>query len=439
MSKSWKKHLVCVAVMFSMILSGCALGDSNAVQPVPEDMAEPEVSTEPVTLTLFAQVPLTREEFEKYLETPIKKKHPNITLEFIQTGDQKLDDLIGAHSVPDIIYAGPDLHVKLLDADIPFNLSGLIKEHKLPMSLFQPEIMDGIKQFGPKGEMYALPFLRNTVLLWYNKSIFDKFGVPYPKDGMTWGEALELARRMTRNVGGTQYRGLDPYVNGIEYFASPLSLSTIDPKSEKAFISEKWRDVFQLAMNFYNVPGNKPDKLDKKTTKFLQDQNVAMLPQWLNRMITDLENAKPSGFDWDVIQLPSFENDPNTGSQVDWHQLVISKTSEHKEQAFQVLEVAVSEEVQLSASKAGRIPVVHDTAIIQPFASELSIAKGKNMQSAFKGNPAKRAQMHKYSPIVDKEIEAAFKDVFDGNADIATALRQTEDRANAAIAAEKQK
>jgi hypothetical protein len=93
---------------------------------------------------------------------------------------------------------------------------------------------------------------------------------------MTWEEALELTRRMTLNVGGKQYRGLDPYVNGIQHFASPLSLSTIDPKSEKACISEKWRNI-QLTMNFYDIPDNKPDNLDKKT-KFLRDQNVAIFP-----------------------------------------------------------------------------------------------------------------------------------------------------------------
>jgi multiple sugar transport system substrate-binding protein len=192
-------------------------------------------------------------------------------------------------------------------------------------------------------------------------------------------------------------------------------------------------------MDFYNIPGNRPDKLINTPDYFIKDQNVAMLPQWLNRMITDLDTQSASGLNWDVVQYPSFAEAPNTGSQVDWHQFVISKTSKHKEQAFQVIDLASSEGVQMIASRKGRITVMNNQDIYKQFASELSFAKGKNMQSVFKGKPAERALMHEYYSLVSKQIETAFNNVFSGKEDINTALREAEEKANADIAAVKKK
>jgi multiple sugar transport system substrate-binding protein len=422
----------------SLCLLGCGQStDSN--DKTAENKAVSTVSQEQVTLKIFTNVPLTDTEFQNYLVDPVKNKYPYITLQQTTSADQKLENLISAQDIPDIIYAGPDLHANIMETDIPLDLSELLKQHNVSLSRFQPAIIQGIKQFGPNGQIYALPFARNTVLLWYNKNIFDQFGVAYPTDGMTWDQTLDLARRLTRSEGGKQYRGLEPHLNGIQYLASPLSLPLVDPTTEKAIISDPWKNVFKLAMDFYNIPGNRPDKLINATQYFIKDQNVAMFPHWLNRVITDLEAQGDNGLNWDVVQYPSFPEAPNMGSQVDWHQFVISKTSKYKEQAFQVINLATSDEVQKIASKKGRITVVDNQDIYKQFASELPLAKGKNMQSVFKGIPAERALMHEYYPLVSKQIEAAFQNVFDGKTDINTALREATDKANADIAAAKVK
>jgi ABC-type glycerol-3-phosphate transport system substrate-binding protein len=36
------------------------------------------------------------------------------------------------------------------------------------------------------GWLVGIPFTQQFSALYYNKDIFDKFGVSYPKDGMTW-------------------------------------------------------------------------------------------------------------------------------------------------------------------------------------------------------------------------------------------------------------
>ena len=52
------------------------------------------------------------------------------------------------------------------------------------------------------GEVYAIPKDFDTIAVWYNKKIFDDAGVEYPKDGWTWDEMIETARKLTDSDKG---------------------------------------------------------------------------------------------------------------------------------------------------------------------------------------------------------------------------------------------
>ncbi|MDR3051198.1 MAG: sugar ABC transporter substrate-binding protein [Oscillospiraceae bacterium] len=52
------------------------------------------------------------------------------------------------------------------------------------------------------GSYYALPFRNDFWLLYYNKDLFDKAGVAYPTNDMTWDQYADLARKMTSGTEG---------------------------------------------------------------------------------------------------------------------------------------------------------------------------------------------------------------------------------------------
>jgi multiple sugar transport system substrate-binding protein len=56
-----------------------------------------------------------------------------------------------------------------------------------------------------KGDLYALPFWTSTQLMYYNKDLFDKAGVPYPspeeKDRMTYEETIDIAKKVMKGSG----------------------------------------------------------------------------------------------------------------------------------------------------------------------------------------------------------------------------------------------
>lgn len=51
------------------------------------------------------------------------------------------------------------------------------------------------------GRNYAIPKDIDTIALWYNKTMFDEAGIPYPDDTWTWETYVETARKLTKPDG----------------------------------------------------------------------------------------------------------------------------------------------------------------------------------------------------------------------------------------------
>ncbi|MCX7799574.1 MAG: sugar ABC transporter substrate-binding protein, partial [Fimbriimonadales bacterium] len=47
------------------------------------------------------------------------------------------------------------------------------------------------------GRVYGFPCNVNANAIWFNKDVFDRAGVPYPKPGWTWDEFIETAKKLT--------------------------------------------------------------------------------------------------------------------------------------------------------------------------------------------------------------------------------------------------
>ncbi|CAH1657761.1 MULTISPECIES: sugar ABC transporter substrate-binding protein [unclassified Chelatococcus] len=71
---------------------------------------------------------------------------------------------------------------------------------KVPVADLAPAVWKA-SQF--KGTQYAIPMRSGPGVYYYNKTVFDKAGVPYPKDGWTYADLLDLARKTT--IPGQQY------------------------------------------------------------------------------------------------------------------------------------------------------------------------------------------------------------------------------------------
>jgi multiple sugar transport system substrate-binding protein len=271
--------------------------------------------------------------------------------------------------------------------------------------------------------------------MFYNKDIFDKFAVAYPKDLMSWDENVDLAKKVTRESGGVQYRGVDP---GNAYnIGSGLSLSVVDRKTNKAQLNTApWQKVYNTLKDIYDIPGNLPDiKLyGKGTDSFLKDKTLAMMVYFGSGTVARLEEMHTGGdiMNWDMVSTPNFQESRGKGQEINLHILTISNSSKHKQEAFDVLSTLVAEDVQTLAMHDGRISSLADPQLRKGFATNLKSVKGKNVEGVFKTTAAKLPVVTPYDALAKPQLNNKMKEVIGGK-DINTALREAEEQANKAI------
>jgi multiple sugar transport system substrate-binding protein len=444
-----------MALLMIVLIAGCGQGSSgsadNGAAPSGQqpnagksETASPPpapVSKDPITLKFYMHVLLPDEDYKFLIEAPVKKKFPNITLDLIKkTGSVEGDiqNLLASGTTPDLTYTS-SLHLHYFkDFKVPADLEPMVKQYKTDLNRFEPRAIEAIRSYGDKGQLYALPFALNHSALYYNKDIFDKFAVPYPKDGMTWKEVIELAKRVARTADGVQYKGIDPL--SITTIASPLSLPMVDAKTGKAALeSDGWKRGLELLQQITKIPGN--EKIGGiGTAQFEKEKILAMLAHPLGR-IPELQANFEKGdkLNWDMASFPVYEGHPGTSMQLDAHVMLVSETSKHKNEAFQILSLLTADDAQLASTKAGRLSSLKDAKFKQAYGENLSVLKGKNVQGIFKNTPAPFARPSEFDSAVTKILNKAAADVMAGKSDVNTALRLANEAANQAIAAEKTK
>ncbi|MFE5322779.1 ABC transporter substrate-binding protein [Paenibacillus sp. NPDC056579] len=423
-------HASCLTVL---LLAGTAAGCGKE-ETAPRDKG----AAEPVKLVLASHLPIN-DEFNKLYIEPVRAKYPNITLEVI-SGNQleQWDQYIASGQIPDMFITFNGNLPPLAERGVIEDMTPQFQSRKLDTGRFQDNYLNDIRYaVTEKGELYGLPIETTFHALYYNKNIFDKFGVAYPKDGMTWEETIDIAQKVTRQENDVQYRGLD--ITNVPRLAQPLGLEYVDRKTEKAIVNtDTWKRVFELGKQVYTIPGNAPSANAELNGQkgFLKSQTVAMLSD-IN-LFSQLTEAEKSGLNWDVVQHPYYKEQPNVFGNASVYVVGATKSSKHKEQALQVMEVMTSDEVQMNVSRLGRVSPLKSPDIQKAFGQDNPLLKGKNTAGIVKSHPVKYP-VYVYRDLSEKIVRQKFDDFAAGKADVNTLLRQAEEEINKAVQIEQLK
>jgi multiple sugar transport system substrate-binding protein len=406
-------------VPIACLAAGCSQNETRSTAAT----AKTEDQTPVTVVAEFSAA--YREVFDKYMTPQLKAKLPWITIEY-QEQKPSLQEKITAGTTPDILLPNGNLRL-ILDVNLHYDLTELIKKYKFDLTKLDPTIVKSIQAYGPKGEIYALPGDRSMKVLLYNKDIFKKFNEPYPKNGMSWDEVIALGKRLTRSENGVNYYGLNPASNG--YLKSQLQLPVFDKDGKAQMTTPDWQKMASTWKAIYDIPGNRSTGAARDL--FSKDRNTAML---MNNSSWLLRYPVPD-FDWDYVTMPTFDNKliPDLfGSSFS-----IASSSKVKDAAFQVIALYYSDEVQTAISKDAALVVGSSVAAIQKqYGSNVASAQGKNVQADFEGKAAIKV-VEPFDYLATPFINQAFTDIADGKKDINTALREAEEKTNLKVAEEK--
>jgi multiple sugar transport system substrate-binding protein len=191
--------------------------------------------------------------------------------------------------------------------------------------------------------------------------------------------------------------------------------------------------VFNLLKEFYAIPGYiQNGKHTHSTDVFFKEQRMAMYPNWVAAISSFFTNAgTKDAFKWDLTAHPGFSDRKGLGKEVDYHMIVVNKSSKNLEAAHYVVKEMVTKEVQTILSRAGRISVLKDESIRSQYGADSDVYKGKDLQSIFKVTPSPLPPASKFDAKINSILinEAAKAVAIDG-VDVNTALRNAEEKAN---------
>lgn len=425
------------------LLSACGGGATNASESEPpaektsggtkQAGNAPKEKAEPVDLIVYSDSGGTVEEFDALYGAAFKQKFPQYNVKYLmkQQGGT-LRDLLASGQPIDIIYDSiGSIPGSVIDNGLGYDMSGLIKEAGVDLSRLEPTMVDAMRALSKNG-LYGLPVRYATMLLYYNKDIFDKFGVEYPVDGMTWEETIALGNRLTRNDGDKQYVGFS-ISEGHYMRMNPFSLPYVDSKSQTTMIdsNENWKKFFQTVLlgptessAYQNYFAAKKISKMPSTNEFTKTQDLAMLG-WLS-------GSSFTGMNVNVVSMPTFSELPGIGTQAYPTYYSVTSISKHKKEAMEVIAYMVSDEFQMILSKKGILPAVQSEAIKKAFGSESEI-KNLNSNAFFHNKLAPISEKQVYDTTIETEYRKDVGKLITRQVDLNTFIRQAGERATAKL------
>lgn len=162
---------------------------------------------------------------------------------------------VAAGAAPDIMQIGDDAVPQFVDAGAIVALDDYISSTDgLDLNIYLPNLVDPGKY---NGKQYMLPKDFSPLAVYYNKKLFDQYGIEYPKDGWTWDDFLKTAQALTideNKDGEPEVWGVQLPANwttGFEYWVSAAGGSLISADG-KSFVGYMDSPAVQKAVQFYS-------------------------------------------------------------------------------------------------------------------------------------------------------------------------------------------
>lgn len=351
-----------ILLVASTVLSACQPAASN-----PRGNISFMISGDPAELTAYHK-----------LVDAFSAKFPDIKVEVIEVSSsdysKRLSADLAAGAPADVFFLNYRRQAKYSDSGVLQPLTDYLKNSKvIQESDFYSQAMDPFKW---KGEQMCIPQNISSLVVYYNKDLFNAAGVDYPAAGWTWDDFTATALALTKDLDGDgatdQFGlGLEPEFIRLAPFIWQSGGELVDDPSNPATLMID-TDAGYEAFNFFVglqtvhhvVPNAEEEKSEDSESRFINGR-TAMYFQSRRPTPTFRESAN---FDWDVAALPQGKS-PATILHGDGY--CMPSASKNKDAAWTFIEFANSVEGQTIVASTGRtvpslMAVANSPAFLDP-------------------------------------------------------------------------
>lgn len=417
-----KKSLIVWAVMISLV--GGSFGYSLATAIESKTNKTPDDPEKNITLKLahWDNGGRTETDLVKEVCRRFEEKYPHIKVEvsILSSYEQQFNNMMAASNVPDV-FCVPDGNfgswVKLgvmLNLQDYYDNSTVIDKENIAQSALQRYRYNG-KTMG-SGDLYCVPKDITPYVMYYNKDLFDEYGVPYPSatEIMDPWDALYMWTQFGYDLGTvtTNPRNgfmmlKDEHVYGVaKLYPESLIWSNggdylSESRNEVLINSPEFIEAFEYivaAQTEYAVaPTAKLLGSTSEKTLFLNGKAACYIEG--RSVTTSLRES--ADFEWDIAPIPAFPTNQQCNG---WSGSVgygVYKDCAYPDEAYLLAEYFTSKEGQMIMAEAGfTAPLYYDDETIAEF---VELEKGKmpaNTQEFIRAARHQRAGLWQYLPSV---------------------------------------
>jgi multiple sugar transport system substrate-binding protein len=316
--------------------------------------------------------------YRKLIEA-FEAAEPGVTVEFIETSDR--DDLIARLSTsfaggvpPDLFLMNYRFYGQFYVKDVLEPLHPYLDaSDRFAAADFYPQAMEA---FQDEGRQICMPQNISSLVVYYNKDLFEDAALSSPKRGWTWDDFLATAQALTKDLDGDgvtdQYGvGMDAEIIRLAPFIWSAGDEIVDDETNPTRFTlntpgalAAMQDFFDLHAFYGVAPGDEELESEDTETRFLN----GTLGMVLSSRRDTPSFRTISDFDWDVAALPRRER-PAGILHSDAY--CLTRASENKDAAWRFVEFALGPEGAPIVAASGRtvpsmIEVANSEAFLDP-------------------------------------------------------------------------
>jgi len=285
------------------------------------------------------------------------ERNPNIEVKPIYLNEKYSTTYaikLAAGEAPDVVwmggaflsFAGKGAFLNINDkimSDKSFNLDGIF-----------PKALDMYKY---KGDLYGVPDAVTTNTVVYNKSLFDKAGMAYPKDNWTVDDMVAKAMKLTKDINGNgvndQWGIADWDRNGQTSLLYGGAM--INKEGTKILIDRPiarkmlqiWYDMI-FKYKIHPLPAESTTLFGKGSYRAFKSGKVAMsgLAAWGRLPVRAVKD-----FDWDVVMFPNYKG--RIGGYMSGEAYLISASTKNPDEAYKLLKFTTTKEWETLQTGSG--------------------------------------------------------------------------------------
>ena len=283
-----------------------------------------------------------------------EKENPDIKIDFMhipQNYFQKIHLLFASNTAPDVIF----INNQYLPIYANYNLLENLSDKDIEFDKFYKKSLDSLS-WG--GNIYSIPRDISNIVIYYNKDLFRKYHINYPKDNWDYNDFLETTKKLTHhpNIFGVSFDENPLFY--IPYMTSCGGWEASDTENffNKDFLKNennlKGLNFYADLRQKYHVAPYKNEIASATSAQmFLQGKlGMQISGRWLVP-----KYRQEAIFDWDIAKFPSCNENSKSIVPLDSSGWAISKTSKHKKEAVKLIKYLSSYKSIAEFTKSGLI------------------------------------------------------------------------------------